>query len=172
MAAGAIRRRSRRPDDGATPVPACPRPPVLGLGHRTAGGANLRRTGRGRGPAAAAAYAIEWARICLARPPESSEAGVVLAIGYINSRRLQQGKDTLDGVIERSPFDSAPYLHRGIANFGLRDVAGSIADLTAAAERAPEPPEPWTILARIYDRLGDPDAAGQAQARAEGLSLP
>jgi hypothetical protein len=123
------------------------------------------------GDTAAAAYAIDWARICLDHTPDSSEAGVVLAIGYINSGKLQQGKDTLDGVIERSPFDSAPYLHRGIANFGLRDVEGSIADLTAAAERAPASAEPWTILARIYDRLGDADAAGQAQARAEALGL-
>ncbi|WP_427004429.1 O-antigen ligase family protein [Pseudarthrobacter sp. H2] len=121
------------------------------------------------GDAAAAAHAIEWARISLDRTPGSSEAGLVLAIGYINSGRLQQGKDTLDSVIERSPFDSAPYLHRGIANFGLGHVEDSIADLAAASERAPESAEPWTILARIYGRLGEPEAAGQAQARAAAL---
>ena len=128
------------------------------------------------GPAAdgnpeAATRAIEWARRSLDRTPDSSEAGIALGIGYINSGRLLQGKDTLDEVIERSPFDSAPYLHRGVANFGLGHVEESIADLAAAAERAPESAEPWTILARIYDRLGDAEAAGRAQARAQALGV-
>lgn len=128
------------------------------------------------GPAAdgdpiAANHAIEWARISLNRTPGSSEAGLALAIGYINSGSLQQGKDTLDHIIERSPFESAAYLQRGVANFGLGNVQDSLADLAAAAERAPASAEPWTILARIYDRLGDPEAAGQAQARADALGL-
>ena len=119
------------------------------------------------GDAVAANHAIEWARISLDRTPGSSEAGLALAIGYINSGSLQQGKDTLDYIIARSPFDSAAYLQRGVANFGLGHVKDSVADLAAAAERAPDSEEPWTILARIYDRLGDPAAAGQAQARAD-----
>jgi O-antigen ligase len=128
------------------------------------------------GPAAngdpiAANHAVEWARIALDRTPGSSEAGLALAIGYINSGSLQQGKDTLDHIIQRSPFDSAAYLQRGVANFGLGHVQDSLADLAAAAERAPASAEPWTILARIYDRLGDPEAAEQAQARADALSL-
>lgn len=121
------------------------------------------------GDPAAATYAINWARISLERTPASTEAGLALAIGYINSGNLQEGKDTLDSLIERSPFDSAPYLHRGVANFGLGNVEDSIADLAAAAERAPESAEPWTILARIHERLGDPEAAWQAQARAAEL---
>jgi O-antigen ligase len=121
------------------------------------------------GDATAATHAIEWARISLERTPGSAEAGLVLGIGYVNSGSLQQGKDALDSVIQRSPMDSAPYLHRGVANFGLGRVEDSIADLAAAAERAPESAEPWTILARIYDRLGDADAAWQAQARAAAL---
>ncbi len=128
------------------------------------------------GPAAdgdpiAANHAIGWARIALDRTPGSSKARLALAIGYINSGSLQQGKDTLDHLIERSPFDSAAYLQRGVANFGLGHVQDSLADLAASAERAPASAEPWTILARIYDRLGDPEAAGQAQARADALSL-
>ncbi|MGO4228950.1 tetratricopeptide repeat protein [Arthrobacter sp. YAF34] len=103
------------------------------------------------------------------RTPNSSEAGLALAIGFINSGSLQEGNDALDHIIERSPFDSAAYLQRGVANFGLGHVKESVADLAAAAERAPDSKEPWTILARIYDRLGDPQAAGQAQARAEAL---
>lgn len=121
------------------------------------------------GDALAANHAIEWARISLDRTPGSSEAGLALAIGYVNSGSLQEGKDTLDRIIERSPFDSAAYLQRGVANFGLGHVHDSLADLAAAAERAPDSAEPWTILARIYDRLGDPAAAGQAQARADAL---
>lgn len=126
------------------------------------------------GPAAdgdsiAANHAVEWARIALDRTPGSSEAGLALAIGFINIGKLQQGKDTLDEMIRRSPFDSAAYLQRGVANFGLGNVQDSLADLAASAERAPASAEPWTILARIYDRLGDPEAAGQAQARADAL---
>lgn len=112
---------------------------------------------------------MDWARTALARTPYSTEAGLALAIGYINSGSLQQGKDTLDGVITRSPSDAAPCLQRGIANFGLGDIAGSIADLTATSERSPHSPEPWTILSRIYDRLGDPWAAAKAQARANAV---
>ncbi|WP_231386297.1 O-antigen ligase family protein [Arthrobacter sp. 131MFCol6.1] len=127
------------------------------------------------GPAAdgdpiAANHAIEWARIALDHTPGSSEAGLALAIGYINSGSLQEGKDTLDHIIERSPFDSAAYLQRGVANFGLGNVQDSLADLAASAERAPASAEPWTILARIYDRLGDPEAAAQARARADALN--
>ena len=127
------------------------------------------------GPAAdgdpiAANHAIEWARIALDHTPGSSEAGLALAIGYINSGSLQEGKDTLDHIIERSPFDSSAYLQRGVANFGLGNVQDSLADLAAAAERAPASAEPWTILTRIYDRLGDPEAAGQARARADALN--
>ncbi|SDL78294.1 O-antigen ligase family protein [Arthrobacter sp. ok362] len=123
------------------------------------------------GDAIAANRAIEWARISLDRTPGSSEAALALAIGYINSGSLQQGKDTLDHIIERSPFDSAAYIQRGVANFGLGHVQDSLADLAAAADRAPDSAEPWTILARIYDRLGDPEAAGQAQARADALGV-
>ena len=121
------------------------------------------------GDAIAAGHAIKWARISLDRTPGSSEAGLALAIGYLNSGSLQQGKETLDRIIERSPYDSAAYLQRGVANFGLGQVQDSLADLAAAAERAPDSAEPWTILARIYDRLGDPDAAGLAWSRAEAL---
>ena len=122
------------------------------------------------GDTAAAQRAIEWARLSLARTPDSSEAGIALAIGYINSGSLQQGKDTLDHVIVHSPSDSAPYLQRGVANFGLGRVEDSLADLSAAAERAPDAAEPWTVMARIYARLGDAEAATQAQARADELS--
>jgi tetratricopeptide (TPR) repeat protein len=121
------------------------------------------------GDAIAANRAVEWARISLDRTPGSSEAALALAIGYINSGRLQEGKDTLDHVIEHSRFDSAAYVQRGVANFGLGHVQDSLADLAAAAERAPDSAEPWTILARIYDRLGDPEAAGEAQTRADAL---
>jgi O-antigen ligase/Flp pilus assembly protein TadD len=121
------------------------------------------------GDAVAAHHAVEWARISLERTPGSSEAGLALAIGYINSGNLQQGKNTLDGVIAHSPSDSAPYLHRGVANFGLGHVEGSLSDLAAAAERAPESAEPWTIMARIYGRLGDAEAASKAQTRADAL---
>lgn len=121
------------------------------------------------GDAAAANHAIDWARISLARTPDSSEAGLALAVGYINVGSLQQGKNALDGVVARSPSDSAPYLQRGVANFGLGDVSASIADLTAASERAPESTEPWIILSRIYDRLGNAEAAANARARANAL---
>lgn len=121
------------------------------------------------GDGAAARHAITWARIALARTPNSSEAGLALAIGYINNGNLRQGKDILDGVIARSPSDAAPYLQRGVANFGLGNIAGSAADLTAAAERAPDSPEAWTVLSRIYDRLGDAGAAADARARANAV---
>ena len=44
------------------------------------------------GDAAAANHAIEWARISLDRTPDSSEAGLALAIGYINSGKPPTGQ--------------------------------------------------------------------------------
>lgn len=126
------------------------------------------------GPAAdgdplAASYAIRWAETSLERTPSSLEGGLVLAIGQVNSGDLLAAKSRLDGLIRRAPFDDAPYIQRGIANFGLGDIDASLADLQRAAELAPTSDAPWSILARIYTRLGDETAAATAQARADAL---
>jgi len=126
------------------------------------------------GPAAdgdpsAASFAIRWAAKSLERTPKSFEAGLVLAIGQANSGDLHAAKRRLDDLIRRAPFDEGPYVQRGIANFGLGDIDASIADLHQAAQLAPKSDTPWSILARIYARLGNESAAASAQVRADAL---
>ena len=139
-----LRRRSRRPDDGGQPVPACLRSAALGLGHRAAGGAGLRRARRRRRRHAAANHAVEWARISLDRTPGSSEAALVLGIGYIYSGNLQQGKDTLDHTHSAFPLRLRRLSPTRRRQLRPRPHPGQPADLTAAAERAPDSAEPWT----------------------------
>lgn len=117
----------------------------------------------------AAAHTIEWAKISLAKTPDSVEAGLALSIGYINSGDLSTAKQQLDRLISRAPYTTGLYVQRGIANFGLGRPDQSIADLRTAASQSPFSPEPWQIMARIYERLGLLDQAKTAQARANAL---
>ena len=121
------------------------------------------------GDPAAASFAIQWARKSLDRTPTSPEAGLILAIGQLNSGEIAEAKTRLDGLIIQAPYDEKPYIQRGIANFGLGNTDASIIDLNKAAELAPDSATPWSILARIYTRTGDTNAAAHAQSRAEAL---
>lgn len=103
------------------------------------------------GPAAngdptAGRYAVDWARLSLATTPDSTESGLALAIGEINTGNLQGGKDVLDGLIVRSTADPQLHIQRAIANFGLGKPGESIADLNTAAFLDPKSAEPWIIL--------------------------
>ncbi|WP_253182680.1 O-antigen ligase family protein [Arthrobacter sp. SW1] len=122
------------------------------------------------GDQAAASFAIKWADQALQGTPHSFEAGLVLAIGQLNSGELDTARERLDELIRRAPFHEAPYIQRGIANFGLGNVDASIADLHKAAELSPRSDTPWTILARIYERIGNDAAAASALSRAVALA--
>lgn len=129
------------------------------------------------GPAAegdteAAERAVEWARVSLARTPESVEAGLALSIGYINSGNVPAAKERLDELIVRAPYTSQLYVQRGIAAFGLGQPEQSIADLQTAASQSPESPVPWQVLARVYQRVGQDGNATMAQERADRLASP
>ncbi|KQR65393.1 O-antigen polymerase [Arthrobacter sp. Leaf337] len=129
------------------------------------------------GPAAegdpeAAARAVEWAKVSLARTPDSVEAGLALSIGYLNSGDIPAAKQQLDELVQRAPYTSALYVQRGIAWFGLGQPEQSIADLQTAAAQSPDSPVPWQVLARVYQRVGQDGKAAQTQEQADRLSAP
>ena len=121
------------------------------------------------GNAEAASQATKWAKTSLDATPDSVEAGLALSIGYLYSGDVPAAKSRLDGLIARAPFTTGLYLQRGIANFGIGHVQESLEDLHTAAIQSPSSPEPWVIMARIYDRMGNPGAATAARSRAVEL---
>ena len=129
------------------------------------------------GPAAegdpeAAARAVEWAKVSLARTPDSVEAGLALSIGYLNGGDIPAAKQKLDELISRAPYTSGLYVQRGIASFGLGQPEQSIADLQTAAGQSPDSPVPWQVLARVYQRIGQDGNAAMAQEQADRLAAP
>ncbi|WP_161958266.1 O-antigen ligase family protein [Arthrobacter sp. H-02-3] len=122
------------------------------------------------GDAPAAQHAIEWGRIAQNQTPHSQEAGLALAIGYIYSGQLENGKDLLDTLLSEAPSSTGLYVQRGLASFGLGRTAESIDDLERAASLDPKLDTPWRILAGIYQRLGDLRAAQTALEHAETLT--
>lgn len=127
------------------------------------------------GPAAdgnpeAAARTVEWAKISLAGTPGSIEAGLALSIGYMHTGNLQAAKDHLDALITRAPYTEALYIQRGVTNFGLGKPQQSLTDLQTAATQSPSSPLPWSIMAGIYDRIGDPGKAAAARLKVDQIS--
>ena len=104
------------------------------------------------GDAGAAALAVKWAERSLRHTPKSGEAMLALSIGHIYSGDLAAGKAVLDGLIAGTPNLAAPYIQRGIAEFGLGNAKASITDLEIAIELTPNDPIPREILAQVHDR--------------------
>lgn len=127
------------------------------------------------GPAAdgnpeAAARAVEWAKISLGGTPGSIEAGLALSIGYMHTGNLQAAKSHLDTLITRAPYTTALYIQRGVTNFGLGNPQQSLTDLQTAATQSPSSPLPWSIMAGVYDRIGDPGKAAAARLKADQIN--
>lgn len=118
----------------------------------------------------AARYAVEWGSLARERTPRSQEAGTALAIGYLYSGDLGAAKNLLDGLVREAPYSTGLYVHRGVAQFGLGQTAGGIADLEHAAALDPGLDTPWRILANIYVRMGNAEAAQAASQHADTLS--
>ncbi|WP_104138093.1 O-antigen ligase family protein [Arthrobacter sp. ZGTC131] len=118
----------------------------------------------------AAQHAIEWGSLARERSPRSQEAGTALAIGYLYSGDPGAAKKLLDGLVREAPYSTGLYVHRGVAQFGLGQAAGGIADLERAAALDPGLETPWRILSNIHQRLGNAEAAQAARQRADKLS--
>lgn len=121
------------------------------------------------GDSKAAQYAVEWGGVAQESTPRSKEAGLPLAIGYIYGGNPEQGLTILDALLKDSPYSPSLYTQRGVAHFGLGQVAESIGDLNRAADLDPTSTTPWLILARIHEQLGEPAAAGAAKAHADAI---
>ncbi|MHA7177310.1 O-antigen ligase family protein [Arthrobacter sp. Sr24] len=106
------------------------------------------------GDPTAATLAIKWAELSLKRTPASSEAGLALAVGQINSGDYEAGKITLDGLIAAAPNNADPYIQRGIAEYGLGNIDASIADLKTATALSPQSDTALNILDQVYLRSG------------------
>ncbi|TSE14752.1 hypothetical protein B1A87_001205 [Arthrobacter sp. KBS0703] len=76
----------------------------------------------------------------------------------------------LDGLVREAPYSTGLYVQRGVAQFGLGRAADGIADLEHAAALDPGLDTPWRVLANIYQRMGNAEAAQAANRQAEGLS--
>lgn len=120
----------------------------------------------------AARYAVSWGTLARERTPQSLEAGTALALGYLYSGDVPKAKDVLDALVADSPYSTALYVHRGVAQFGLGRPAESIADLEHAASLDPSLDTPWLVLANIHQRLGNDQDASAAMQRAEALASP
>ena len=121
------------------------------------------------GDPVAAANAVRWGNRAMERTPHSLEAGIATAIGHIYSGDLTAAKSLLDTLAVTAPYSSGVYLQRGVANFGLGRPAESIADLEEAAMLDPKSGTPWSVLAGVYQRLGDTDRAQDALQHAQDL---
>lgn len=118
----------------------------------------------------AARRAVEWGSLARERTPRSQEAGSALAIGYLYSGDPGAAKTVLDGLVREAPYSTGLYVQRGVAQFGLGRAADGIADLEHAAALDPGLDTPWRVLANIYQRMGNAEAAQAANRQAEGLS--
>ncbi|MFJ4268365.1 O-antigen ligase family protein [Paenarthrobacter nicotinovorans] len=118
---------------------------------------------RGNGPAAVATLA--WAGSAAERNPSSAEALTSLAVGQLGTGDLKAARQTLDALIERSPWTSEPYLLRGLAKASDQDLAGAIADVERAAALTPKPGRALQLLSALYIEAGEPGKAAEVEAR-------
>ncbi|MFF2316416.1 O-antigen ligase family protein [Arthrobacter sp. NPDC058097] len=118
----------------------------------------------------AARQAVEWGRLARERTPGSQEAGTALAVGYLYSGDVPAAKDLLDSLVAESPYSTALYVHRGVAQFGMGDSVEAITDLEHAASLDPSLDTPWRVLANIHQRLGNVQEAATASQRADSLA--
>lgn len=103
--------------------------------------------------------ARRWAERALDRTPTSYDARVALAVALLQDGELAPARDLLDDAVASFPQRPEAWLQRGIARFGLRDVAGARADLAEAIAIDPDDPRAPQVLAAIEQRLAADPAA-------------
>jgi O-antigen ligase len=118
---------------------------------------------QGNGPAAVATRS--WAGSATERNPPSAEALTSLAVGQLGTGDLTAARQTLDNLVERSPWTSEPYLLRGLAKASDQDLAGAIADAEHAAALTPKPGRALQLLSALYIEAGEPGKAAEVEAR-------
>ncbi|MFJ4264870.1 O-antigen ligase family protein [Paenarthrobacter nicotinovorans] len=118
---------------------------------------------QGNGPAAVATRS--WAGSATERNPSSAETLTALAVGQLGTGDLPAARQTLDNLIERSPWTSEPYLLRGLAKASDQDLAGAIADVEHAAALTPKPGRALQLLSALYIEAGEPGKAAEVEAQ-------
>ncbi|MDT0200390.1 tetratricopeptide repeat protein [Nocardioides sp. AE5] len=99
-------------------------------------------------------HARAWAITALTEHSRSTQAAVALAVVENSEGRFERAVELLDRTIARDPTAVQPWVQRGVARYGLRDVAGATADLRHALELDPDDPIPARLLAAINERAG------------------
>jgi hypothetical protein len=99
----------------------------------------------------ASTRAERWARKSLDRTPDTYASGLALAVAQVHDQKLGDALRTLDRFVELYPTEPGVRIQRGLARFGLRDVAGARSDLRTAHRLDPRNPVPRRLLRKIHD---------------------
>ncbi|EFQ84626.1 tetratricopeptide repeat protein [Aeromicrobium marinum DSM 15272] len=99
---------------------------------------------------------VRWAARSLELTPDSSTAGLALAVALLRRGELAEALQVLDGVVALAPTDPQAHVQRALARFGLQDGAGAVDDLERAVELDPEDPTAADLLEQIEQRLAGP----------------
>ncbi|MBW8752405.1 MAG: hypothetical protein JF565_13420, partial [Propionibacteriales bacterium] len=95
--------------------------------------------------------AERWARKSLDRTPDTYASGLALAVAQVHDQELEDALRTLDRFVGLYPTEPGVRIQRGLARFGLRDVAGARSDLRTAHRLDPRNPVPQRLLRKIRD---------------------
>ena len=95
-----------------------------------------------------------------ARDPRNAKAQLLLAKALLTANnRDQRGQALLEKSISLDGADWEAHYELGVLLEGKRDYPAAAKELQRAIELAPRQPEPHYHLARVYDRLGEPERA-------------
>jgi Flp pilus assembly protein TadD len=107
------------------------------------------------------------------RNPQNAKAQLLLAKALIASDGHNQRAETLlRRSIELNPNDWEPHYELGVLLANQHRYQQSAAELTRSIELDPKQPMPHYHLARVYDRLGQPDRAKGERQLHERLTAP
>lgn len=97
-----------------------------------------------------------WAK----REPANSKAQLTLAKALLQKdRRSERARVLLNEAIRLDPADWEGHYQLGVLLENARDYPAAAAELEAALRNEPDRPLPHYHLARVYDRMGQPDQA-------------
>jgi adenylate cyclase len=108
------------------------------------------------------ARAIEMNQKALEGDPASVEARFGIAMVYYHQKRFSEARRTLGGVLESDPRHLPARLRLGMIAEQSGDLKEALSHFRIASELRAHDDEPWRMLAALYRKLGDLDAAKNA----------
>jgi len=101
--------------------------------------------------------------------PRTDKTRLLLANAYIHTGRMPEAIAQCSQVLEASPDDYAANVLLGRALVLSGDAAAAVPKLKKASALQPNLPEPHTLLADAYVKLGQKTEAERERAEAESL---